>query len=270
MDAVTDYYLFKLKDVLSKRQQKNPHYSLRAYARHLRINPGTLSKVLNGERKLSSKSAETVMTALNLGTQEKALFMESLEDKKLLIDNIKIKNSKSSYIVSETNYKIIAEWEHFVVLDLFDLNSFDPTTENIQKKLGLSKLRAEVVLENLIKSGLIDIDHDGKFIRRYQNLKTTDDIPNQALVDSHIETLEIAQKKIEDVLVEYRDFSSISLPMDLKKLPEAKAIIKEFRQKMKSLLEDDQNKTEIYQLAVQLYPLTSREEFRSKAPTETL
>ncbi len=45
------------------------------------------------------------------------------------------------------------------------------------------------------------------------------------------------------------------MAVDSEKIPEAKILIKEFRQKMSALLESGK-KDEVYQLAVQLYPLS--------------
>ena len=64
-----------------------------------------------------------------------------------------------------------------------------------------------------------------------------------------------SKSKLDDVPVEFRDFSSMTIAVDPEKLPEAKAVIREFRQKMASLLRDG-NKTEVFQFALQLYPLT--------------
>ncbi len=65
----------------------------------------------------------------------------------------------------------------------------------------------------------------------------------------------MSKSKLDDVPVEFRDFSSMTIAVDPEKLPEAKAVIREFRQKMASLLRDG-NKTEVFQFALQLYPLT--------------
>lgn len=70
-----------------------------------------------------------------------------------------------------------------------------------------------------------------------------------------METLEIGKNKLEEIEVELRDFSSATVAIDLEKLPEAKTIIREFRQKMSALLRDGE-KTDVYQLAIQFYPLT--------------
>ena len=65
--------------------------------------------------------------------------------------------------------------------------------------------------------------------------------------------------KLKEIEVELRDFSSMTASIDLDQLPEAKTIIREFRQKMASLLRNGSNKTDVYQLAIQFYPVTKLE-----------
>lgn len=230
---------------------------MRAYARDLGVHPGTLAKVINGQRPLPIKISQAVINKLKLGPRDRTLFMESLLRRKTNIDDIRIDPLDTRHIVDESNYKIIAEWEHFVVTDLFDLSGFEATTEDIAKRLGLSKHRAEVVVDNLLTSGLLERTESGLLKRVHADIKTTEDVRSQALKEAHIDTLKLGMKKLEELDVELRDFSSSAIAVDLEQLLEAKTIIREFRQKMAALLRTGRNKTDVYQLAIQFYPLTN-------------
>lgn len=256
METETAFYQSKLKEGLSLRQRENAQYSLRAYARDLGIHPGTLAKVIKGERPLPIKDFKNVVNKLKLGPRDRTLFMESLLRRKTNIDYIKIDPLDTRHIIDESNYKVIAEWEHFIVTDLFDLPDFKATVEDIANRLEINVMRAEVVTENLIISGLLTKDKSGKLHRVHSSVKTTEDIKSQALKEAHMETLKIGMKKLEEIEVELRDFSSTAMAIDVDQLLEAKTIIREFRQKMTALLRDGRNKTDVYQLAIQFYPLT--------------
>jgi uncharacterized protein (TIGR02147 family) len=65
-------------------------------------------------------------------------------------------------------------------------------------------------------------------------------------------------QKIDEIEIELRDFSSLTLVIDPQKINEAKQVIKEFRKKMTSLSMQD-NPQEVYQLAIQFFPLTKPE-----------
>jgi uncharacterized protein (TIGR02147 family) len=249
------YYISKLKECLSLKQKDNAHYSLRAFSRDLDIHGSTMSQILNGKRGLPFKRANDVAQKLNLSPKEITLFMESFFRSKTNIDDIKIEKLDKRFILDESYFKAIAEWEHFAVLELYNLVHFDLSANGISNKLGIEKNRAEVVLDNLLKCGLIFKNDHGELERAHPDIKTTEDITSSALKKSHKETLEMGINKLEEIEVELRDFSSATVAVDLDKLPEAKTIIREFRQKMTALLRDGR-KTDVYQLAIQFYPLT--------------
>ncbi len=158
--------------------------------------------------------------------------------------------------MQDSNYEIIAKWEYFGILTLLDtLTPNGASINDISKKLDLSAERVEEILDRLKQKKLAMRNNMGLYVPVNPILRTTEDIPSQALVDSHIETLDIGKDKLQNVELDYRDFSSIMIPTNLSKIPEAKVIIREFRQKMAALLERG-DKTDVFQLAIQLYPLS--------------
>lgn len=72
------YYINKLKQKLTEAQEKNPHYSLRAYARDLGIHPASLSLIIKSKRAFPLNSLDRVADALGLSETEKNLFLESV------------------------------------------------------------------------------------------------------------------------------------------------------------------------------------------------
>lgn len=255
MSTGQPYYLAKIKEDFSIKQRNNPHYSLRAYARDIGIHPATLSQIIKGNRPLPQKDSNSVAARLGLGPVEKSLFVESLSRSKSALDQIKVSPIDNRLMLDESYYKIIAEWEHYALLELFNLKDFKRTKEEVARYLDLTMNRTEVVINNLIICGLLENDEDGYLSKVHSDVRTTEDITSQALRESHKETLDMGKEKLEKIATELRDYSSSTLALDLSKLPEAKIIIREFRQKMAALLEEGE-KTEVYQLAIQFYPLT--------------
>jgi len=251
---IKNYYIHKISDELHKRQKQNESYSLRAFARDLNLHPATLSQVIKNKRPLPLKFGLNVAELLCQNANERSLFLESLYLNKTSLDEIKISEDFTQYLLDESHAKVVAEWEHFTALELFDLEDFIFSPENVSHKLGISIERALTVMENLMTTKLITINQNG-YHRTHQKIRTYEDIPNKALIDSHLETLEIGKAKLIEVDLELREYSSMTIAMDLSKLKEAKTIIREFKMKMNELLRDGK-KTEVYQLAIQLYPLT--------------
>lgn len=252
------YYITKIKENLSLRQRSNPHYSMRAYARDLGLHSATLSSVMKGLRPLPLKNSKLVVEKLNLGPKERTLFLESLYFTKTKLDDIKVTQDDDRFIIDETYHAVIAEWEHFAVETLLEVTDFFATPETVAARLGLTINRAEVVIRNLKTCGLVADCPERGLQKVHSKIRTTEDVKSHALKASHIETLEMGKQKLEEIEVELRDFSSMTIAMDLERMPEVKSIIREFRQKMMGLLRDGK-KTDVCQLAIQFYPITKNE-----------
>lgn len=253
MNIHVPYYYDKIKSYFELKQSINPRYSLRALARDLNLAPGTLSLALQKKRSLTPKVAELVADKMNLSAEEKELFLESLKTK-LKIDSIKTKLYNNNFVIDNSEFKVIAEWEHYAVLTLFDLDEFDPTAPAIASRLNISLARSHEVIKNLIASGLL-AENEGILSKVHSNIRTTETIKSRALRASHKENINLASEKIDQIKMEFRDFSSIMMAINTEQIPHAKTIIREFRMKMESLLEQG-SRGEIYQLAIQFYPLT--------------
>lgn len=255
------YYLTKLREDLGRRQRKSPSYSLRAFARDLDIHPATLSLVFKGKRSLPLKNSSQVADKLSLGPKERTYFLESFYRTKTSIDDIKVPEHDDRFMIDESCFSVIAEWEHDAVLTLMDCSDFVFSETEIVNRLGISEIRLKTVLLNLQQAGLLVADGKG-FKKVHRSIRTTEDISSNALKLSHKETLDIGKDKLDEIDVMLRDFSSLMVAIDPQKMTEAKTIIREFRQKMMALLREG-NKTEVYQLAIQFYPMTKNQDQRS-------
>lgn len=260
MKPTQTYYIQTIQDDLQRRQQDNPSYSLRAYARDVGMNPSSLSQVLKGKRPLPARDAETIAKRLKLNSVERTRFMESVLRTGTSLDQIKIVEVDDRLILDETHYDVIAQWEHYAALELFDLTDFRVDRASIARRLKITPERTDEVVANLIRAKFIKQHPDGHFVRIQGDFKTTEDVSMAALRESHLETLEMAMQKLE-VAVELRDFSSATYAIDPDKLGEVKTIIREFRMKMGALLASGEKK-EIYQLGIQFFPLTELQQDR--------
>jgi uncharacterized protein (TIGR02147 family) len=252
------FHIQLIREMLSKRQRANSSYSLRAYGRDLGMDPSTLSAVLKGKRSFPIKDCDRVIKSLRLTPIEKMHFMESALKKRALLDQIKT-DAQEKFMLDESHYRVIAEWEHYAVLTFANIENAKLETATLSKKFGMTKLRAQSVLQNLINAKLLTQNEDGSLSKTHDAVRTTEDITSEALRASHLEALELSKQKLESIPVELRDYSSLNIAFDPAQLTELKAIIREFRQKVSTLAKSGENKSEVYQLAIQLYPLTKIE-----------
>lgn len=255
MEIHEPFYLHTLREILSTRQRKNAAYSLRAFAKELEIDSSNLSAILQKKRGLPGTRAKRIAQKLRLSPKETALFVLSTVRQQTRLDAIEVKEDAKKYLLDDKYYKVIAEWEYYAFLQLLSTEDFRYDLDFICERLRTSKSRAKLVIGNLLSLGFIKENSRKGLVRISTSLETSEDVESQALQAAHIENLQLAKEKLESTPVELRDFSSVTIAIDPKKLPEAKAIIREFQEKLYTLLSTE-SKTEVYQFNCQLFPLT--------------
>ncbi len=252
------YYLQKLSNEFHERQRRNSAYSLRSFARQLGLSAPVLSEVLRQKRGLPERQMGRVVSSLGLTPQEAQIFKTTAKTWRVGLRGLAdVELSKADYKVldNERDFRIIAEWEYYAVFESLELGDFSQSPAWIAAKLGITESRAKVVLESLISAGLIARTPSGKLVKTAKELDTPQDVQSTALRRSHRESLELASSKMETVPIAKRFFSSSTIAIDRENIPQAKELIREFRQKLAKLLAGNPS-NEVYQFCVQLFPLT--------------
>ncbi len=233
-----------LKKELEKRQRNNPAYSLRAFATFLEISPAALSQMISGKRGVSSKRFEQVIERLGLPMTE-------------LRPLIKSDKVRGESVLKDDEFKLISEWYHFAILSLGELKSCRADSRWIARRLNIPMGTANEALVRLERMGIIAIK-DGRFKQTTLPLTTTTDVPSGTIRQYHKSILGLAQNKIESTPVELREFSALTMAINTKNILKAKKLVKEFKEDMLELLETG-TKDEVYQLGIQLFPLTIKD-----------
>lgn len=195
---------------------------------------------------------------LGLDPVRKAAFIKSAKLSKTSLRTLSAESVSSiapKILDDQKDYNIIAKWEYYAVLNLTQTEGFQNDATWIGKRLGISTSRAEKVLSELMDRKLL-IEEEGELKRLETNLETTRDVFSQALRDSHKENFKLAAEKLEEVSIEKRFYSATTMAIDVDRMDEAKELIREFREKLSTLMSKDQT-NEVYQFNLQLFPLTN-------------
>ena len=259
------YYIHILTSELQRRQRVNPSYSLRSFARFLDLDSGVLSAILNNKRKVPNDKIYFLCERLKLESEEKKYFLMSHKSHQLKYKNglsqIKINsewNLEDSRFIEENNLtkKVLSEWEYFAFLSLIDTCNFKSDPKWIAKRLNISIERTRDVISCLLQLELISQNSDKQLLKNTKNIHTSNGVESQALKHSHRESLVKALDKIDTISLKNRSYSSMTMAFNLNKMNQARELIKEFRRRFSEILEEPQDGTEVYQLAIQFFPLT--------------
>lgn len=260
MEISRDYHIEILERELTKRQRINRAYSIRSFARFLGLSQSSLTQILKRNRYLPKKHAEQVAERLLLTPTETNKFVRSvLNKKKTLIDEL-YQNEKhfDGYLDPTEHFNIIAEWEYAALICLSQTKDFVSDERWIARRLNISLTRTREIIRVLLKVGLAEFQ-DGEFKTIHKNLKSTEDIPNLALKKAQLENCDLAKEKYLETSLEDKYYGLTTLSINRKKIDRAKTLIRSFRRALMDLLEDG-TQDEVYQLTVQLFPLSSLKE----------
>jgi transcriptional regulator with XRE-family HTH domain len=117
-------YIECLNSAWAKRQQRNPAYSLRAFARDLEISPTGISLILNKKRPLTLERAINWAEKLQMNEDEKAVFLEAVSCDS--VERLNPNNRKSEQLLEKIQYyelqldqfAVVSDWYHLAILNL--------------------------------------------------------------------------------------------------------------------------------------------------------
>jgi uncharacterized protein (TIGR02147 family) len=257
---------------------KNSSYSVRAFAKKMGLNSGAVSGIINGKRNVSESLARRICDRLMIDPQERMellkLFPEKRAYQKPGADSNLTQNAHpSTYLqLSAAQFRVISEWEHFAILALMRTTDFNSDPHWIAKRLRISPTRAEQSIGRLISIGIIErsdrLDTSDEksgektraqtLTRSDKKFRTTDDISDIGVRRSHLENLELQRQSLERDAIKNRDFTHDTLAIDPKNLSMAKELIRKFQDEFAKLVESG-NRTEVYRLSMQFFPLSNLE-----------
>lgn len=240
-----------LHDILEKRRARNPKYSMRAFARDLGLSAGRLSDILTGRRIPGKELTKRISESLKFTDAEFQYFSDLIERHRVIHSE-----KAGAHQLRDDEFAIVADWEHFAILNLMGTAVFRSEIPWIAERFGISELRVQSALERLKRLGLVAVEGN-QLIAVHSKVTTTHGVPSQAIRTHHQQMLEKGAQSLLQDDPEFRDITSIALAVDPSKLDEARKVIRDFRRKIASVLHEGE-RSEVYALNVQLVPLTLR------------
>lgn len=255
-------YRHILKTEFDRRSSVNPSYSLRAFARDLSIQAPQLSAVLRGKKGLSSKKASTVAKTLGFSKAEEKKFVaavaaaharskvgrEAAYRKMHHLDK-----SENIATIETAKFEVVADWYHLALLQLMETKDFRWNTQEIATALGISLQKTEAAIEALVLAGLLK--RSAKGYDKVDDFIRSEDVPSRAIRLSLQQLIAKATVALETQSIQERDFSSVTVAIDKRRLPELKTWLAEFREKFCLQASQGENRNDVYTLNLQFFRL---------------
>jgi uncharacterized protein (TIGR02147 family) len=239
-----------LQEELILRRQRNSSYSLRSFAKNLKVSPSFLSKILNGQRRITDQVLQKMTLHLNI---EASLFNNfKSEESKLTVSEIKFRDLQLEY------FKMISDWYHYALIELTNLEGFKNSPEWISSQLGISVNQAKAATDRLINLELLEIKNGKLRPTSGGNTTTKNNFTDLAFKKMQDDLLKKAIQSLWDEDLQKRDHTSISMAIHPDDIPEVKKRLTKMRREICQFLERPQNKKpkQVYNLSLSFFALS--------------
>ena len=255
-----------LQKELAARCEQNPRYSLRAFARDLKLSPSRLSEILNRKQGLSRAAAQGIAAILGYDTKEAQYFCDlvslrharSVKEKeearaRLLRVNVEY-DGDSRFQLQLDAFKIISDWYHLGILELMKSKGFRHEPRWIARRLGVPVIQIELALDRLIRVGLLrKVGPD--YVATQDDGWVPGGVPSESIRKFHRQVLEKAIRAMSEQPVQERFFATHFLTINRSDLPEAYAAIEDFQRRFCAKLQADEPKELLYCISMQLFKI---------------
>lgn len=242
----------RLDQEFTKKRMKNAGFSLRAFSRWLGSSPAQVSQILSGKRNLTVKQADLFADRMGFSPKEKLKFLSHLNPEiskalRTLRDEIPF------HQLEEEKFRLIADWYHFAILSLMETAGAKSDPRWIARRLGLEVRLVNECLQRLEKLKIIGLKPSIRQIT--PPLRVLSNLPSQAIRAHHRQNLDLASSRLDTVPPDQREFHSITFAANPANLSQLKRKIDRFLSEISSHMAEGE-KTEVYTLSLQLFPLT--------------
>lgn len=237
-----------LRSRFNKIRERNPSYSLRAFASKLEMNSGALSEIILCKRSVSYDLAKRMAEKLELTDDEKKEFFSYFK----LVEELD--TPKTYHQIPIESYDSKNFWIVMAILNFARIEGFDLNAKTISESLRIEQSLAQNILECLLSENLLFVCPKGKISRSTSRISTSDGEANKHLQHIHKEYLSIAEDALLNAPLEERDITSMTIAIDSEKMPDARRLIRKFQDDF-SVLIGSGNKNKVYTLNVQFVEL---------------
>lgn len=259
-----DYRAF-LQSYQESRKADKDWYSVRYMAGRIDMDPGQLVKVLQGKLHLPLARIPAISKLCRFDGREEAYF-ETL---------VRLGRAKTRGEVQELTERIVAlrgvevkgleadqaeyfhNWHHAVVRSLAGIvpfrGGFDAIGEMITPRVSGEKIKESVEL--LSRLGLLREDDKGFWRLAEPHVHPGDKMPAEVVRRFQGQTMRLAERSLEEIPVDERDISSLTVTLKWSDLPRMREKVSEIRRQIQTLAQDCSEPDGVFQLNIQLFPV---------------
>jgi len=268
MKKIFEYldYQEYLRDFYASHKQENPYFSYRYMGRRLSLDPGFLVKVMQGKKHLALDAVDPVSRFCGMNEKENDYFevlmrfgrAKSVRETKLYFEKLNSLRGIKTSIIDQHQYAFYQKWYHTAIWALLGYYRFTGDYDALARKLSpqITPKQAKDSIVLLGKLGFIKRNSDGTYSITTEKISTGKKWQSAAIHSFQTETIQLAKESLDRHKKELRDISTVTVAVSHKDLEEIKVRAQEFRQSILQLQTRADEMDVVYQVNVQVVPLT--------------
>ncbi len=269
VQSFTDYRAFLLVHAQGQRT-KNPRWRVGMWAKRLGLkSTSSVTKILQGKREPGREITDRFVRYFSFNAKEADYFRDLVRLRKvqkdprlstILMEKMEKQHPEGTIrLLDDKEFFVIAHWYVLAIRELTRMPGFSADTKKISQRFlrRVSPREVGKALEALLATGMLVRQPDGSLQVSQGRVHSRNDVASEAIKRHHEQMLENAKVLLREVPVAGREFTAATLVFREERMPEAKQLIREFREKFSKLMEDVSGEN-VYQIQVQFFPLTRK------------
>lgn len=255
-----------MRERYEERKRIQPNFSYRFMAIRLEMDAGQLVKILQGKLHLVPQKIPMVAKLFGLDARSERFFEALVRFGKATgtqeisrrWDEIQSLREVQSRELEQDQYEFYSTWLPTAVRGVLSLGEPDQTPKAIGDRIvpRVDAPEVERSLALLERLGLVAREGGGWSLA-HKHIRTGDLWRQKTVRRFQIDTMRLATEALESIPAKRRDISTLTLTLAEKDLPLLKERVAEFRRDLVRLAEESDPADSVYQVNVQVFPMTS-------------
>jgi len=263
-----DYHDF-LRDSYEYEHGKSPNFSYRYIKLKTGVDPGYLYKVFKGQKNISEKSVDSFCGLFKLNARQSSYFRtmvkyakaKTARDISRYFEELLSYTEFQSQIVKADHFHYYAQWYNVVIRNLLNFfpcsGDFDQLAQKVYPPITTLQAKNSVAL--LLRLGMIEKTANDTYALTGKFLSTGEKWQSVAIRAFQKKMMDLASDALERVPAQQRDISTVTISLSDEGFKRVKERLGEFREDILKITQHDSNVRRVYNLNLQLIPVSSRE-----------
>lgn len=259
-----------LRDSYDFLKETTEYFSFRYFSRKAGFrSPNYLKLVIEGQRNISPDSIDRFAGAFKMNKGEAHFFGKLVgfnqagnnsERAEFALKILQTKIYQKLNPLREEQLHYYQRWYQIAIRELALCPGFSNDAEWIAKQFTpeLTVHEAQQAIDSLVKLGMLVKTSKNQLRPNTKNVTTHDEVLSSFVGFYHKQMMDKAKDSINITEAAEREISSICVPVSADTFHKMKVRIQDFKKELMALASEDQNPNRVYQLNLQLFPLTKK------------